>query len=84
MTSRWDVLVVLMVFFQKTDEATKREVANVISYYSDHYKSYGVNCQACVHPDLHFMYFGVVSPGSTNNNISYPLATGLKGIFDAL
>ena len=30
------------------------------------------------------MYFGVVSPGSTNDNISYPFATGLKDIFDAL
>jgi len=30
------------------------------------------------------MYFGVVSPGSTNDNISYPLATGLKDVFDSL
>jgi hypothetical protein len=30
------------------------------------------------------MYFGVVLPGSTNDNISYPLATGLKDIFDSL
>jgi hypothetical protein len=29
------------------------------------------------------MYFGVVSPGSTNDNISYPLAPGLKETFDS-
>jgi hypothetical protein len=30
------------------------------------------------------MYFGVVSPGSTNDYISYPLAPGLKETFDSL
>jgi hypothetical protein len=30
------------------------------------------------------MYFGVVSPGLTNDKISYPLAPCLKGIFDSL
>ena len=50
------------------------EVANVISYYSGHYESYRLNCQACVPSGLQFMYFGVVSPGSTNDNISYSQA----------
>ena len=71
-------------FFQRTNKPTKSEVANVISYYSGHYESYGINCQACVRINLQFMYFGVVSLGSTNDNISYPLATGLKEIFDSL
>ena len=30
------------------------------------------------------MYFGVVSPGSTNDNISNPTAPGLKEVLDAL
>ena len=30
------------------------------------------------------MYFGVVSPGSMNDNISFPLALGLKETFDSL
>ena len=73
-----------MVFFQRTNKPTKPEVAKVNSYYSGHYESYGINCQSCVHLDLQLMYFGVVSPDLTDNNISYPLATGLKDIFDAL
>ncbi len=30
------------------------------------------------------MYFGVVSPGSTNDNISYPIAVGLKDKVESL
>jgi len=74
----------LDVFSQRTIKPTKCEVANVMSYYSGHCESYGINCQACVCPNLQFMYFGVVSPGSTNDNISYPLAPGLKDIIDSL
>jgi hypothetical protein len=71
-------------FFQRSNKPSKKEVANVVAYYSGHYESYGVNCQACVQSDLQFNYFGVVSPGSTNDNISYPQAEGLKEVFDAL
>ena len=77
-------VVCLDDFFQRTNKPTNHEVTNVIPYYSGHYESYGISCQACVRPDLQFMYFGVVSPGLTNNNLSYPLATGLQDIFDAL
>ena len=71
-------------FFQRTNKPSKTNVANVLSYYSGHYESYGVNCQACIKSDLQFIYFGVVSPGSTNDNISYPLASGLKEAFENL
>ena len=71
-------------FFQRCNRPTKKEVANVISYYSGHYESYGLNCQACVKPDLQFMYFGVVSPGSTNDNISYTQADELKAALTSL
>ena len=30
------------------------------------------------------MYFDVVSPGSTNDNISYPMASALKEAFETL
>jgi len=43
-----------------------------------------VNCQAAVFSDLRFAYFGVLSPGLTNDNISYPLASGLKQVIDNL
>ena len=71
-------------FFQRTNKPPKARVGNVVSYYSGHYESYGVNCQACVQSDLQFMYFGVVSPGSTNDNISYPMASALKEAFETL
>jgi hypothetical protein len=60
------------------------EVGNVISYYFCHYALHGVNCQACVSSDLSFMYFGVVSHGSTNDNISYPNAVGLRDTVESL
>jgi len=71
-------------FFQRTNKPTKQETRNVLSYYSGHYESYGLNCQACVQSDLQFMYFEVVSPGSTNDNISYPQSASLKSAFESL
>ena len=71
-------------YFQRIQTPTKKEVGNVIAYYSGHYESHGVNCQACVRSDLRFMYFGVVSPGSTNDNISYPTASGLRSVVEDL
>ena len=59
-------------FFQKCNAPSKKEVSNVISFYSGHYESYGLNCQALCDSRLHFMYFGVVAPGSTNYNIAFP------------
>jgi hypothetical protein len=37
-----------------------------------------------VKPDLQFMYFGVISPGSTNDNISYTQADELKVALSSL
>jgi hypothetical protein len=71
-------------FFQRSMRPSKIEVANVISYYSGHYEPYGLNCQACVKCDLEFMYFGVVPPGSTNDNIWYSQSFDLKKIFESL
>ena len=71
-------------FFQRTNKPSKKEAPNQLSYYSGHYESYGVNCQAAVFSDLRFAYFGVLSPGLTNDNISYPLASGLKQVIDNL
>ena len=71
-------------YFQRIQTPFKKEVGNVQSYYSGHYESHGLNCQACVSSDLAFMYFGVVSPGSTNDNVSYPLAAGLRDTVEQL
>ncbi len=62
----------------------KREVANVLLYYPGHYESNGLNSQACVLSDLQFMYFGVVSLDSMNDNISFTLADDLKVAFSKL
>ena len=34
--------------------------------------------------DLRFMYFGVISPGSTNDNVSYLLTIGLRKTIESL
>lgn len=65
------------VFFQKTNAPSSTKVANVISYYSGHYESYGLNCQAACDARLKFLYFGIVAPGSTNDNIAFHIAKAL-------
>ena len=60
-------------FFQPTTYPTVEEVGrNVISYYSGHYESYGLNCQAACDINLRFLFFGVVAPGKTNDNVAFP------------
>ena len=66
------------------NKPTKNKESNLISYYSGHYESFGLNCQALVSNDLQFLYFGVGSPGSTNNNVSYPSCVTLKDAIDSL
>jgi hypothetical protein len=57
-------------FFQPINKPNKEEAHNTLCYYSAHYESYGLNCQAFVQSDLQFLFFGVAdAPGSTNDNI---------------
>ncbi len=57
-------------FFQRTNKPSKKDAPNTLCYYSGHYESYGLNCQAFVQSDLQFLFFGVAdAPGSTNDNI---------------
>jgi DDE superfamily endonuclease len=44
-------------------------VANVRSYYSGHYKRYGVNIQACCDHLSRFTYIAVAGPGVMNDNL---------------
>lgn len=64
-------------YFQTTNSPYRREVGNVLAYYSGHYEDYGVNCQAACDATLRFLYFGVVAPGRTNDNAAFPLCKGL-------
>ena len=57
-------------FFQAITCPKASEVSNQTSYYRGHYENFGLNCQeVCTH-DLSFIYFGVVTLGSTNDMIA--------------
>ncbi|KAL7483981.1 hypothetical protein ACHAW6_011640 [Cyclotella cf. meneghiniana] len=71
-------------FFQRCNRPCTKEANNIVSYYSGHYKSYGVNCLAAVRADLQFVYFAVILPGSTNDIVSYAMAESLKAMIDSL
>ena len=69
-------------FFQATKAPGKKEVNyNQLGYYSGHYESYGLNCQAVCDHELRFTYFGVIGPGSMNDAVAFRL-TGLKRILE--
>ena len=71
-------------FFQATIAPSKKEVNNnQLAYYSGHYESYGLNCQAVCHRKLRFIYFGVVGPGSMNVAVAFR-KTGLQEVLDRL
>ena len=57
-------------FFQAITCPKASEVSNQTSYYSGHYENFGLNCQAVCTRDLSFIYFGVVTQGSTNDIIA--------------
>ena len=57
-------------FFQAITCPKASEVSNQTSYYSGHYENFGLNCQAVCTRDLTFIYFGVVTPGSTNDIVA--------------
>ena len=71
-------------FFQKTNCPWKLEVWNTDAYFSGHYESYGLNCQAACDMRLRFLYFGVVAPGKTNDNVAYPRCEDMKKFIENL
>ena len=64
--------------FIRTMRPRYSDVKNVRAYYSGHYEHYGINCQGMCDAHLRFLYFGVVAPGSTNDNIAYMKASDLR------
>ena len=60
------------------------EVGNVKAYYSGHYETFGLNCQAVCDVRLRFLYFAVVAPGKTNDNAAFPLCLDLTKTIDNL
>ena len=72
-------------FFQPTNKPLKSEVAgNVLAYFSGHYKSYGLNVQAACDSKLRFLYFGIVAPGKTNDNVAFRYAAELRKAIHSL
>ena len=57
-------------FFQAITCPKSSKVSNQTSYYSGHYKNFRLNCQAVCTHDLSFIYFGVVTLGSTTDIIA--------------
>jgi len=67
-------------FFQPTVKPSiKDSLGNQRAYFSGHYRMYGLNAQAVVDSNLKFLYFGVIGPGSMNDNRSY-MKSGLESI----
>ena len=65
-------------FFQPTITPKKKDtLGNQRAYFSGHYSSPGLNCQAICDGKLRFLYFGVIAPGGTNDSIAY-FRTGLN------
>ena len=57
--------------FILTNQPRYSDVSNVRAYYSGHYEHFGINCQGMCDAYLRFLYFGIVAPGSTNDNVAY-------------
>ena len=71
-------------FFQRITCPSKKEIYNSNAYYSGHYESHGLNCQALCDINQRFLFFGVVAPGKTNDNAAYPRCFALKHFVDNL
>jgi hypothetical protein len=70
-------------FFQPTKCPTLKECErNPRVYFSGHYVSYGVNCQAICDSRLRFMYFGVIAPGTVGDQVAYE-DTGLSDVIES-
>ena len=59
----------------RTNAPRSREVGNVQSYYSGHYKLHGANCQALADHRCRFIYMSIQCPGGTNDARAYKNTT---------
>ena len=55
----------------RTEAPWKKRVPNIKSYYSGHYKSYGINVQAACDYKSRFVYMTVKCPGGCNDSMAY-------------
>ena len=72
-------------FFQSTKQPGIIEAdGNPMAYFSGHYKSPGMNCQAACDARLKFLYFAVAAPGKVHDSTSFGLCPGLKEAIENL
>ena len=64
-------------YLQKINAPWFSEVANQRAYFSGHYESFGLNCQAVCDIRLKFLFFGVIAPGQSNDNAAFLFCTEL-------
>jgi len=57
---------------------------NPMSFMSGHYGMFGLNCQAVCDARERFLFFGVVAPGKTNDNVAFEYCAHLKEIIQSL
>lgn len=50
---------------------SKREVDNVKSFYSGHYRTYGINVQAACNEESKLTFLDTAAPGSTNDVVAF-------------
>jgi hypothetical protein len=57
---------------------------NPMAFMSGHYGMFGLNCQAVCDANEKFLFFGVVAPGKTNDNVAFEYCTKLKEVIASL
>jgi hypothetical protein len=57
---------------------------NPMAYMSGHYGMFGLNCQGICDAREHFLFFGVVAPGKTNDVVAFELCHSIKEALSAL
>jgi hypothetical protein len=55
-----------------------------MAFMSGHYGMFGLNCQAVCNANEKFLFFGVVAPGKTNDNVAFEYCTKLKEVIASL
>ena len=59
----WNCVAVVDGYHLEIITPSKNEVKNIRSFYSGHYKTYGLNIQAASDHHCRFVFFGVAGPG---------------------
>jgi len=67
----------------KTKQPTRTETSHVTSFFSGHYRHYGINIQAMSDHKCRFIYFSAAAPGGSNDGVAHR-DSSLPGLLDNL